>query len=55
MISKDTVVSMDVRQRVSEGEVKSIWRVNEVGMNVKNGLYESIVVPTVLHGGEPWG
>ena len=47
---------MNVRQRVSEGEaeyeaMKSMWRIKEVGMRAKKGLYESIVVPTVLYGG----
>ena len=35
--------------------MKSIWREKEVGMRVKKGLYESIVVPTVMYGGESWG
>ena len=57
VISKDARVSMDVRQSVSEGAaaygaMKSIWRLKEVGMKVKKGLYESINVPTVLYGGE---
>ena len=60
IISKDAGVSMDVRQRVREGAaaygaMESIWRVKEVGMRVKKGLYESIVVPTVIYGGESWG
>ena len=47
---------MNVRQRVSEGEaeyeaMKSMWRIKEVGMRAKKGLYESIVVPTVMYGG----
>ena len=51
---------MNVRQRVSEGEaeyeaMKSMWRIKEVGMRAKKGLYESIVVPTVLYGGQSWG
>ena len=60
VISKGVGVSNDVRQRVSEGAaaygaMKSIWKVKEVGMRVKKGLYESIVVPTVMYGGESWG
>ena len=60
VISKGVGVSKDVRQRVSEGAaaygaMKSIWRTKEVGMRVKKGLYESIVVPTVMYGGESWG
>ena len=56
VISNDTGVSMDVRQIVSEGAatygvMKSIWRVNKIGMRANKGLYESIVVPTVLYGG----
>ena len=56
----DAGVSMDVRQRVSEaaaayGAMKSIWKVKEVGMKAKKGLYESIIVPTVVYGGESWG
>ena len=45
-------MSKDVSQRVSDGAMKSIWRVKEVGIRVKKGLYESIVVPTVIYGGE---
>ena len=26
-----------------------------MGMRVKKGLYESIIVPTVMYGGESWG
>ena len=57
VISKDARVSTDVRQSVSEGAaaygaMKSIWRLKEVGMKVKKGLYESINLPTVLYGGE---
>ena len=37
------------------GAMKSIWRVKEVGMGVRKGLYESIVVPTVVCGGDSWG
>ena len=60
VIGKGTGVSKDVRQRVSDGAaaygaMKSVWRVKEVGMRVKKALYESIVVPTVLYGGESWG
>ena len=60
VISKDAGVSMDVRQRVNEGAaaygaMKSIWRVKEVGMNAKRTLYESVIVPTVIYGGESWG
>ena len=60
VISKNGGVSVDVRQRVSEGAsaygaMKSIWREREVGMRVKKSLYESIVVPTVMYGGESWG
>ena len=53
IIGKDVGVSKDVSQRVSDGAaaygtMKSIWRVKEVGIRVKKGLYESIVVPTVM-------
>ena len=51
---------MEVEQRTKEGmatygAMKSIWKVKEVGMNAKKALYESIIVPTVLYGGETWG
>ena len=60
VIGKGTGVSKDVRQRVSDGAaaygaMKSVWRVKEVGMRVKKALYECIVVPTVLYGGDSWG
>ena len=53
-------MSVEVDQRTKEGmatygAMKSIWRVKEVGMNAKKALYESIIVPTVLYGGEAWG
>ena len=60
VISKGGGVSEDVSQRVNAGAaaygaMKSIWREKEVGMRVKKGLYESIIVPTVMYGGESWG
>ena len=59
-ISKNAEISVEVEQRMKEGmatygAMKSIWKVKEVGMNVKKALYESIIVPTVLYGGETWG
>ena len=59
-ISRSAEMSMEVEQRTKEGmatygAMKSIWKVKEVGMNAKKALYESIIVPTVLYGGETWG
>ena len=59
-IYRSAKMSVEVEQRTKEGmatfgAMKSIWRVKEVGMNAKKTLYESIIVPTVLYGGEAWG
>ena len=59
-ISRDAGMSVEVEKRTKEGmatygAMKSIWKVKEVGMNAKRALYESIIVPTVLYGGEAWG
>ena len=59
-ICRSAKMSVEVEQRMKEGmaafgAMKSIWRVKEVGMKAKKTLYESIIVPTVLYGGEAWG
>ena len=46
-------MSMDTRQMVNEGMatyggMKSIWRRKEIGMKAKKGLYESVIVPTLV-------
>ena len=53
VISKDAGVSVDMRQIVNEGVatyggMKSIWRMKEIGMKAKKGLYESVIVPTLV-------
>ena len=50
-------MSVEVEQRIKErlatfGAMKSIWKVKEVGINAKRALCESIIVPTMLYGGE---
>ncbi|XP_068245376.1 uncharacterized protein [Palaemon carinicauda] len=50
-------VKADARQRMNEGysvfwEVKGMMKTGGLGMNVKRGLYEKVVVPTMLYGSE---
>ena len=35
--------------------MKKVWNNRELGMQVKRGLYESVVVPTALYATETWG
>ena len=46
-------MGIDTRQMVNEGMatyggMKSIWRRKEIGMKAKKGLYESVIVPTLV-------
>ena len=53
-------VEEDVRQRVGEGcktmgVLNGLFKCRSLHMEVKRGLYEGVVVPTVLYGAESWG
>ena len=53
-------VEQEVNSRVRDagrvmGGMKKLWSNRELGMEVKRGLYESIIVPTALYGAETWG
>ena len=37
------------------GALKGVMKNRGLGMNVKNVLYEKVVVPTVMYGSESWG
>ena len=37
------------------GALKSVMRCRTLGMEAKRGLYEGVVLPTVLYGAETWG
>ena len=37
------------------GALKELMQNRGLGMNVKNALYEKVVVPTVMYGSELWG
>ena len=53
-------IEEEVKFRVGEegkamGGMKRIWKNRELGMQVKRGLYESVIVPTALYAAETWG
>ena len=37
------------------GALKIVMKCRTLGMNANRGLYEGVVVPTVLYGAETWG
>ena len=57
VIAADGGVKADVRHRVTEGckvlgSLKGVMKNRGLGMNVKEVLYEKVVVPTVMYGSE---
>jgi hypothetical protein len=59
-VEKTELVETEVKARVKEGckvlgALKSVMSCRTLGMEAKRGLYEGVVVPTVLYGAEAWG
>ena len=59
-ISESGSMKEDVRHRVNEackvwGGMKAVFKVRQLGMNVKRRLYEGVIVPMALYGAETWG
>ena len=59
-VEKTELVETEVKSRVKEGckvlgALKSVMSCRTLGMEAKRGLYEGVVVPTVLYGAETWG
>ena len=59
-VEKIELVETEVKSRVKEGckvlgALKSVMRCRTLGMEAKRGLYEGVVLPTVLYGAETWG
>ena len=60
VIAADGGVEADVRHRVNEGckvlgAMNGLMKNRGLEMDVKRGLYEKVVVPTVTYGSELWG
>ena len=60
VVAADGGVEEDVRQRVNEGcrvmgVLNGLFKCRELRMEAKRGLYEGVVVPTVMYGSEAWG
>ena len=60
VIAANDGVEAEVCHRVNEGRkvlsaLKEVMKNRGLGMNVKNALYENVVVPTVMYGSESWG
>ena len=60
MVSRGSGVHVDVKHKIMQGRavcgaLRRVWTNRKLGMDVKKVLYEGIVVPTVLYGGETWG
>ena len=58
-VSYDGKVEQEVCQKVKEaskclGGIKSMMSNRYMGMNVKQRLYQAVIVPTVLYGAETW-
>ena len=59
-VATDGGCERDVVQRMNEeyrawGALKSVLRNRGLGIKAKKCLYEGVIVPTVLYGGEAWG
>ena len=59
-VARNGEIEEEVKFRVGEagkamGGMKKIWKTRELGMEVKRGLYESVIVPTALYAAETWG
>ena len=60
-VARNREIEEEVKFRVGEagkamgGMMKKIWKTRELGMEVKRGLYESVIVPTALYAAETWG
>ena len=59
-MARNGEIEEEVKFRVGEagkamGGLKKVWNNRELGMQVKRGLYESVVVPTALYAAETWG
>ena len=59
-VTRNGEIGEEIKVRVGEagkamGGLRKLWKNREIGMGVKRGLYESVVVPTVLYAAETWG
>ena len=59
-MAADLGCERDVVQRMNEGyrawgTLKSVLSNRGLRINAKKCLYEELIVPTALHGTEPWG
>ena len=59
-VARNGEIKEEVKFRVGEagkamGGMKKIWKNRDLGMGVKRGLYESVIVPTALYAAETWG
>ena len=59
-MTRNGEIGEEIKVRVGEagkamGGLRKLWKNREIGMGVKRGLYESVVVPTVLYAAETWG
>ncbi len=58
-IAADGNQAVEVKHRVGEGAkvmgaLRSVWKEKSVSLQAKIGMFEGIVVPTVLYGCESW-
>ena len=58
-IANDGTMREEVKHRVTEGErvlgaLRGMWTNEGMTMDAKKGLYEGVVVPTLLYGSETW-
>jgi hypothetical protein len=56
-IDRDGGMKIEMKQRVSEGEkvsgvLRKMWKGEGLSIDRKRGMYEGIVVPTLLYGSE---
>ena len=59
-VTRSGEIEEEVKCRVGEagkvmGGMKKVWKNRDLGIGVKRGLYESVVVPTPLYAAETWG
>ena len=59
-VAVDGRMTTEVNHRVGEGlkvfgALKSVWKERSVGMKAKMGMYEGVVVPSMLYACETWG
>ena len=59
MISSDGGRGMEVAHRVLDGRkvwgrMAKLWKENMISREVKRGLYERVVIQTVVYGSEMW-